>query len=82
MHLKHLFSTRSSVLSSYVADTNINREATPFKKKSSFSSNLNPTILTYRKLVEKDLAEINQISHDVKRNVNESELKAPSNLGI
>lgn len=78
LHLKHFFSTRSSVLSSHA----VSREATPYKKKSLFlpSSNLSPTTLTYSKLVEKDLAEICQTSHAEKWNMNESELKALNNL--
>lgn len=62
--------------------TSGDREETPFKRKSSFlpSANLNSTILTYSKLVEKDLSELVQTSHPVRYNLSKAEKTALKNL--
>lgn len=63
------------------ANTDV-REHTPFKKKSSFlpTSNLNPTILTYSKLVEKDLSDLFQTPQVVHKNLKKAEIEALKNL--
>lgn len=67
-----------TVLRNYDAPNTSSREETPFKKKSRFlpSSNLNPTILTFSQLVEKDLAELNRASAPRTKNMTKLEINA------
>ncbi len=95
LQLKHFFSHRHSALNNGdVILTNSSteqtqlpmREITTFKKKSTFvpHSNLNPSIITYSNLVEKDLSLIcKKALHDNKNkklNLSNAELKCLNEL--